>query len=78
MIKLIRLTMPLVFFCFLVACSLVAGKQESQKVAEAFFQDRIMNGGLGKDKYYLEIFWQYTNNQDWNRIKSSKMRWMRV
>jgi hypothetical protein len=68
--KLIMLTIYLVFICSLVDCGLVTGKEDAEKVAKAFFQDRIANGGLGQDKYYSEIFWQYINDQEWNRIKS--------
>ena len=68
--NLVIMTIALVFICSLVGCSLITGKEESEKVAKEFFQDRIANGGLGQNKYYSEIFWQHTNDQEWNRIKS--------
>ncbi len=45
----------------LFGCGVIKGKGEAEKVAESFLQDRIRDGGLGKDKYYSDKFWEFTD-----------------
>ena len=50
-------------------CGLITGKGDAEKVAGSFLEDRIANGGFGgDDKYYSDIFWQYTDEHEWKNI----------
>ena len=51
-------------------CGFISGKEDAEKVAESFMEDRIANGGFwGHDTYYGDIFWQHANENDLQRIQ---------
>ena len=51
-------------------CGLMTAKEDAEKVAESFLEARIVNGGFGgDDRYYSDIFWEYTEENDWENIQ---------
>ena len=63
------LLIAIIFVGSILGCGLISGKGDAEKVAESFFRDRITNGGFaGHDKYYSDIFWQYTDEENWGNI----------
>jgi hypothetical protein len=53
-----------------LGCGLITAKEDAEKVAQSFLEDRITNGGFGgDDRYYSDIFWQYTDENEWKNIK---------
>ncbi len=50
-------------------CGLISGLDDARSVAERFFEDRFVNGGVGNDEFYSEIFWKNTNTEQWEYIK---------
>lgn len=51
-------------------CGLMTAKEDAEKVAQSFLEDRMVKGGFGgNDRYYSDIFWEYTDENDWKNIK---------
>jgi hypothetical protein len=60
----------IIFVGLFFGCGLMTAKEDAEKVAESFLEARIVNGGFGgNNKYYSEIFWQYTDENDWKNIQ---------
>jgi hypothetical protein len=55
---------------FLSGCGFVKGKDEAEKVAAAFFEERIAQGGFGGDRFYSKEFWEYTEEEKRDDIKA--------
>jgi hypothetical protein len=53
----------------LFSCSMVKGKGEAEKVAEAQFNDRMQNGWAGTNKYYSKLFWKNTSEKKWQNLE---------
>jgi hypothetical protein len=68
--KLSFIVLTLLLLHSLTSCGVFQGKDDAEKVAIAFFKDRIANVGGGSDKYYGKQFWQNTDKETWNDIKS--------
>jgi hypothetical protein len=54
---------------FSSACSNFSGFDSARKVADKFFEDRFENGGVGRDEYYSQVFWENTDAARWQNIK---------
>ncbi len=59
---------------FITSCGMVEGKKEAETVVSSFFDDRIANGGAGKDHFYSDEFFKYTTNEKWEHIKKIVMK----
>lgn len=53
----------------ILACGVVKGKGEAEKVAESLFQERISDGWAGSGKYYSDLFWKGTTEKKWSNIQ---------
>lgn len=54
----------------LVACGMVQGKGEAEKIAEALLEERINSGQFASDQFYSDLFWANTNEKNWSDIKN--------
>ena len=59
----------LMLMVFSSACSNFSGFDSARKVADKFFEDRFENGGVGRDEYYSQVFWENTDAARWQNIK---------
>ncbi len=54
----------------LVACGMVKGKGEAEKIAAALFEERINSGQFASDQFYSDLFWENTDEKNWSDIKN--------
>ena len=54
---------------FGTACSFVSGFDRARQVADRFFEDRLKNGGVGRDEFYSRVFWENTDAARWQNIR---------
>lgn len=47
----------------IAGCSFVREKAEAEQSAQAFFEDRITHGGIGREPFYSEFFWKRTRKE---------------
>lgn len=67
--------MVLFLLVSLYACNVVSEHGDAQDVAEAFLKERISAGGFeGPSEYYSDLFWQNTDDEKWNTIKTLTRR----
>jgi hypothetical protein len=70
MIKIVQIVFAICILITVCSCSLSDEKEEAQRIAESFLDERIANGGFeGKKEFYSKLFWNYTNEEDWNNLK---------
>lgn len=67
--KAIQLILCVVMVLFFCSCGVVKGKGEAEKVAEAFFQERINNGWADTGRYYSDFFLKDTGEEKWLNIQ---------
>ncbi len=48
---------------------MLPGQEDAKRFVDSFFQDRISNGGAGRDEFYSEIFWKNTDKKRWATVK---------
>ena len=67
--KSLRIIVCAILSLSVVACGVVKGKAQAEKVAESLFQERISNGWTGSGKYYSDLFWKNTTKNKWSNIQ---------
>jgi hypothetical protein len=67
-----RTLVALVALITLVAggCGLISGMDDALDLAEKFLNDRFVNGGVGNETYYSNLFWKYMKKEDWDYLKN--------
>ncbi len=58
----------MLLFSSLLACGMVKGKGEAEKVAQSLFKERIEKNTVSSSQHYSDLFWKNTSKKKWGNI----------
>ena len=51
-------------------CGFLSSTEDARVLAEKMLDDRFVSGGVGSEAFYSDLFWKYTQQNDWDYIKN--------